>query len=82
MPLRENRPDMRATVARGALSQALLQQLEQALADLRYGSVQLIVHEAQIVRIERLERIRLTGFPEAASQPPGRPTISEEARHD
>ena len=44
-----------------------LQRIEQALADLRYGSVQLIVHEGQIVRIERTERTRLTVHADASS---------------
>ena len=38
----------------------LIDRLQAALKDLQYGSVQLIVHEGKIVRIERLERIRLT----------------------
>ena len=33
--------------------------IEKALKDLRYGSVQLVVHNGQLVRIERVERIRL-----------------------
>ncbi len=82
LPLRQDFADMRAKVSREALPPSILQQLEQALADLQYGSVQLVVHEAQIVRIERLERIRLTGSPEAVVQLTGRPTISEEARHE
>ena len=41
---------------RGALGLAL----ERALRNLRYGTVQLVVHDGQIVRIERMERIRLT----------------------
>lgn len=62
--------------------------IERALEALRYGSVQLIVHEGQIVRIERLERIRLPA--EAAAQAgltdpvgsfhthPGQPTAPSE----
>ncbi|GEM_PF-3424424 len=30
-----------------------------ALKDLRYGSVHLVVHDGRLVRIERVERIRL-----------------------
>ena len=36
-----------------------IRQLEQALQGLAYGSVQLVIHEGRIVRIERVERIRL-----------------------
>ena len=65
------------------LSSTVRASLEQALRNLRYGTVQLVVHDAQIVRIERVERIRLTGLPDAQpSQPCGRPTTSPEGRHD
>ena len=33
--------------------------IAQALKDLRYGSVHLVVHDGRLVRIERIERIRL-----------------------
>lgn len=32
--------------------------LRQALSDLRYGSVEIIVHNAQVVQVERLESFR------------------------
>ncbi|GEM_PF-2441225 len=54
---------------------AVMQQLAQALAGLKYGAVQLVVHEGHVVRIERIERMRLTGTPEAM-QSQGRPTGS------
>lgn len=44
--------------------------IKEALKDMRYGTVQLIVHDGQLVRIERTERIRLTGLPEAKQQRP------------
>ena len=56
--------------------------IEQALKALRYGSVQLIVHEGQVVRIERIERIRLSdshGSPHVTS---GQPTITMEGCPD
>lgn len=37
----------------------LLQTIQNALRDLRFGTVELIVHEGHVVRIERIERIRL-----------------------
>ena len=49
------------------LSPTMTRQLEAALRGLRYGSIQLVVHDAQVVRIERIERIRLTDTPEAAT---------------
>jgi hypothetical protein len=35
------------------------------------------VHAGEVVRIERIERIRLTGTPEALDDSAGRPNISE-----
>ena len=63
------------------LSLELAKELEQALHGLQYGSVHLVIHDAKIVRIERVERIRLTGSPEASTHIPGRPTTSTEVRH-
>ncbi len=64
------------------LSPEVTRHLETALRELRYGSIQLVIHDAQIVRIERIERIRLTESSEAASDHPcGQPTPSLEVRH-
>jgi len=60
----------------------LAERLARALRDLHYGEVHLVVHDAQVVRIERIERVRLTVPPEAASMTDGRPTESSEVRHD
>ena len=46
------------------LSPAIVKELESALQALRYGSIQLVVHDAKVVRIERIERIRLPAAPE------------------
>ena len=51
---------------------AVVQQLARALTGLKYGAVQLVVHEGHVVRIERIERMRLTGTPEA--EPTAGPT--------
>ena len=59
----------------------IAQQVEAALQGLRYGSVQLIIHDAKVVRIERVERIRLTDASEALTDTSGRPTTSLEVRH-
>lgn len=71
LQLQENRPPVRPM-------SSLTQQIQRALHGLQYGSVQLVVHEGQVVRIERVERIRLTGSPEAHQRNPGRPTASAE----
>ena len=73
---------MSAARAAMMLPPSLRVQLEHALRNLRYGTVQLIVHEAQVVRIERMERIRLTGSPEALETQLGRPTPPTEVCHD
>ena len=64
------------------LPREFVKELERALRDLRYGTVQLVVHDAQVVRIERLERIRLTGSPEARPTMTGQPTPHTEVRQD
>ena len=69
-------------MTRARLTPDTLRKLEQALQGLAYGSIQLVVHDSQIVRIERLERIRLTGTPEAVLFTDGRPTATTEARHE
>ena len=60
------------------LSTVITQELEVALRGLRYGSIQLVVHDGNVVRIERVERIRLTNPSEAASTVSGKPTPSTE----
>ena len=69
-------------MASPTLTPSLAQQIESALRGLRYGAIQLVIHDAQIVRIERVERIRLTGSPEAASSTYGRPTTTMEVRRN
>lgn len=41
-------------------SDALLARIGSALRDLRYGSVEIVVHEGRVVQLERRERLRLT----------------------
>ena len=62
------------------LSAAVVKELESALHALRYGSIQLVVHDAKVVRIERIERIRLTDPSEATTVTSGEPTPSREER--
>ena len=61
-------------------SPELAQQIQEALRGLQFGAVQLVIHNAEVVRIERVERFKLTGHPEAPSHPSGRPTTSTEVR--
>jgi len=60
------------------LSTVITQELEAALRGLRYGSIQLVVHDGKVVRIERVERIRLTDSSEAIQTVTGKPTPSME----
>jgi hypothetical protein len=39
----------------------LEQQILRAIKAVRYGSVEIIIHDSQVVQIERKEKIRLTG---------------------
>lgn len=72
------------------MQEPLIPLIQKALEGLRFGSVQLIVHEGQLVRIERLERIRLPSEPSAPTGSPGgildieadRPGPREERRHE
>jgi len=62
------------------LPATIANELAAALRGLRYGSIQLIVHDAKVVRIERVERIRLTDSSEAPVVTSGQPTTIEEVR--
>lgn len=62
------------------LSSDLAQQLEQALQGLTHGSIQLVVHDSEVVRIERIERVRLSVSAQAQTenkvkQPTGSPEV-------
>ncbi len=62
------------------LSSAITRELELALRNLRYGSIQMVVHDGNVVRIERIERIRLTDSSEAQRTSRGQPTPPTEVR--
>ena len=64
------------------LTPDLSRKIAAALRGLEYGCVQLVIHDAQLVRIERVERTRLTVFAEASTTSPGQPTGPTEACHD
>jgi hypothetical protein len=40
-------------------SERLTDKILRALSGIRYGSVEIIVHEGRVVQIERIERLRL-----------------------
>ena len=64
------------------LTSPLVDRLEAALRHLEFGAVHLVIHDGKVVRIERIERVRLTESSEASPQPSGRPTATPEARRD
>jgi hypothetical protein len=43
------------------MNDVVVQELLTALRDLRYGSVEIVVHDSRIVQIERREKVRLEG---------------------
>jgi len=40
------------------LPPALLSQLRQALRSIRYGAIELVIHEGRVVQLERHEKVR------------------------
>lgn len=51
-----------------ALSDELIAHIEEAIQSIRYGSVQITVHDSRVVQIEKSEKIR---FHEKADLTPG-----------
>ena len=49
--------------AQTPVSEALVLELVAALKGLRYGSVEIVVHDSRVVQIERREKMRLTPDP-------------------
>ena len=63
------------------LPPSTMERIAYALHGLQYGSIQLVVHDGYLVRIERFERTRLTVSSEASPSPTGPPTETAEVRH-
>lgn len=51
---------MGADCGRDELTPETLQQIAKAVRSLRYGTVQITVHDARVVQIDKVERIRLS----------------------
>lgn len=69
--------------ATGDVAPEILQQIVQAIRSLRYGTVQVTVHDARVVQIEKVEKTRLVpptdltpGRPTFARRPTGSPEAS------
>jgi hypothetical protein len=50
---------MSDTDATGVVSPEVQEQIARALHGLRFGSVEIIVHDSRVVQIERTEKLRL-----------------------
>jgi hypothetical protein len=48
--------------------QELGEQILSAISDIRYGSVEIIIHDSKVVQIERKEKIRLEPGPSTPSK--------------
>ena len=40
------------------LSPALLRELGRALRSIRYGTIELVIHDGRVVQLERIEKVR------------------------
>lgn len=47
----------------GALPASLIQEITRQLRGLRFGSVEIVVHEGAVTQIERREKVRLAPTP-------------------
>ena len=45
------------------LSPGLFRELRSALQSIRYGSVELVIHDGRVVQLERREKVRCDGNP-------------------
>ncbi len=58
----------------------IIQELVRAIEQLRYGSVEITVHEGRVTQIERREKVRFNQPPEQAPQKI-KPTANAAAKH-
>jgi hypothetical protein len=62
-----------------SVAPAVLRQIEEAVRSLRYGTVQITVHNARVVQIDKVERVRID--PAAADPASGRDTPNPQPAH-
>lgn len=58
----------------------VIQEVVRAIEQLRYGSVEITVHEGRVTQIERREKVRFNQTPEQAPQKI-KPTANAAAKH-
>lgn len=51
----------------------LEQLVAEAIAGIRYGAVEVTIHDGRIVQIEKREKLRPGAIPQSRSAPPGGP---------
>jgi hypothetical protein len=65
---------MTTGLTRAEVSVQLLEKIAQAIRSIRYGAVQITIHDARVVQIDRIEKIRV--------EQPSDDRTSGEVRHD
>ena len=63
---------------RAEIAPTVLRQITQAVRSLRYGTVQITVHDARIVQIDKVEKVRIV--PSADLTPGGHSTTTPSDR--
>jgi len=41
------------------MSDAILKKIQEAISTIKYGSVEIVIHDSKVVQIERKEKLRL-----------------------
>lgn len=75
-------PPLPPTTLAPELVAALAPQLARALAELRFGAVELVVHDGRVVQIERRDRLRLAADPEPGEASRTSPSVPSRPRPD
>lgn len=52
-----------ATMAEPGLDPAVVRELARLLTGLRFGSIEIVVHDGAVTQVERREKVRLPGVP-------------------
>jgi hypothetical protein len=69
--VREKKMEIPLHQANGLVDEAnrqLTQQILRALQEIRYGSVEIVIHDSKVVQIERKEKIRIDTYSSRATK--------------
>ena len=47
----------------------ILEQIKEAVENIRFGSIEIVIHDSKIVQIERKEKLRFSGEKETTPKP-------------